>query len=374
MAKKRYDIETKLARRALPARLEPYWRRLAIGEYVGYRQTASNPQGTWVARYRDEDGKQHYKALGCHEELDQAIKAAREWIDSYKKTGGIEPLTVALACRHYVAELRQQGREQAAKDAESRFNRTIYGTRFGSIRLDQLRADHVKKWRDGFEGLKAKSVNRELSVLRAALNLAYRENLTASDNAWRGVRQLSIPDTEATRRTRWLNAHERQNLLEAAHPALAAFVKALLLTAARPGEIAACNVAHFDRRAGVLHIPTGKTGSRSIPLSQAMIELCSRQATDKLPGAPLFTDPDGKRWHKSVWSIWLREARRRAGMDDSVVMYALRHTAISEMIQGGLDAFTVARMAGTSTAMIDKHYGHIFAERTRAALDSVNLA
>jgi integrase len=372
MARQKYDIESRLGRRALSARLEPYWRRLAVGEYVGYRQSGHNPQGTWVARYRDEEGRQNYKALGCFDDYLDAEKAAREWILTFKQSGDIEPMTVALACRHYVGDLRQQGRDQAAKDADQRFARTVYGTSFGKIRISALRADHIKKWRDSFEGIKAKSVNRELTTLRAALNLAFKEGLIQTDVAWRAVRHLKSPEGESTRRDRWLNAEERARLIESAHPALAQLIKALLLTAARVGEIQACNVSHFDRKAGTLHIPSGKTGARSVPLSAAMQELCQEVSKDKLPSAPLFTDPDGRRWNKNTTSIWMREARRQAGLDDAVVMYSIRHTAISEMVQGGLDAFAVAKLAGTSTAMIDKHYGHLCADRTRAALDKMS--
>ena len=372
MARQHYDIETRLGRRALPYRTEPYWRRLGIGEYVGYRVNR-NPPGTWVARIRDEDGRQRYHALGCFEDYLPAEKAAKDWIASFKSSGHVEPLTVALCCKHYVQELRNLGRDKSATDAEGRFSRTVYGTKFGAIKMDVLRADHVKAWRDSFTHLKAKTVNRELSGLRAALNLAFKEGLVTSDLAWRAVKQLKTPEGESTRRDRWLTADERKALLEASHPALAAFMRALLLTAARPGELAACNVSHFDRKAGVLAIPDGKTGARSIPLSNAMIELCQAQSKDKLPTAPLFTDPDGRRWIRGVWAIWLREARRQSGLGDDVVLYSLRHTAISEMIMQGMDAFTVARMAGTSTAQVDAHYGHLCAERTREALDRVRL-
>lgn len=374
MTRRRFDLTTKLSRRQLPPRREPYWHRIALGEYVGFRpSTVWNAQGTWIARYRDDSGRQHYHSLGTFEELDHAIKAAREWLDGFRHSGHREPLTVALACRHYVRELTQQGRTQAAADAESRFSRTIYGTKLGATRLDQLRVDQVKAWRDGFPTIKAKSVNRELAALRAALNLAYHENLIQTNAAWRGVKPLRIPDGESTRRDRWLTAEERKALMAAAHPALAGFITALLLTAARPGELAACNVTHFDRTTGTLRIPQGKTGGRDIPLSQAMVATCQAAARNKLPAAPLFVDPDGRRWQRGVWAVWFREARRRAGLDDDVVLYTLRHTAISEMIVGGLDAFSVARLAGTSTVQIDKHYGHLIAERTREALDRVEL-
>ena len=67
------------------------------------------------------------------------------------------------------------------------------------------------------------------------------------------------------------------------------------------------------------------------------------------------------------------QIRRRALGPRRVVMYSLRHKAISEMIANGIDSFEVARMAGTSTEMIDKHYGHLRHDRMRAKLDAIGI-
>lgn len=45
----------------------------------------------------------------------------------------------------------------------------------------------------------------------------------------------------------------------------------------------------------------------------------------------------------------------------------------SKMIAGGMDSFLVARLAGTSTAMINQHYGHLRHDKTREELDAVKL-
>ena len=54
-----------------------------------------------------------------------------------------------------------------------------------------------------------------------------------------------------------------------------------------------------------------------------------------------------------------------------MVLYTLRHSAISEMIAGGMNAFTVATLTGTSVAMIQAHYGHLFADQVKAALNAL---
>jgi hypothetical protein len=43
------------------------------------------------------------------------------------------------------------------------------------------------------------------------------------------------------------------------------------------------------------------------------------------------------------------------------------------MIVSGIDVFTVAKLAGTSVAMIERTYGHLCADRTRNRLDLVKM-
>ena len=149
-------------------------------------------------------------------------------------------------------------------------------------------------------------------------------------------------------------------------------MRALLLTAVRPGEIASCDVGDFDQAQGTLAL-SGKTGSRVVTLSTAAVEFFKEQARNKLPSAPLLSDAYGNRWNKDSWKKRFRNTVRAAGLPDSVVMYTLRHVGISELIAGGVDVFLVAKLAGTSTAMIDKHYGHLRHAQTRASLDAVAM-
>ena len=67
------------------------------------------------------------------------------------------------------------------------------------------------------------------------------------------------------------------------------------------------------------------------------------------------------------------ETRKRAELPEDVVLYSLRHVAISEMLVGGLDPMTVARIAGTSVAMIQRHYGHLLKDKIVAKLARVKM-
>src|SRR5688500_18523804 len=56
-------IDTRSARAKLTGRREPYWTVLSGGCALGYRKGAKG--GTWIGRFRGDDGRQHYDALGA---------------------------------------------------------------------------------------------------------------------------------------------------------------------------------------------------------------------------------------------------------------------------------------------------------------------
>ena len=112
-------VDTVTGRTKLKSRREPYWARIEQGSFIGFRKL-SEGDGTWIARWRSAEGKQHYKALGHHPDFDMAVKAARQW---FAQCDGATPkmVTVAEACRQYVADRRAREGDANANDAEGRF-------------------------------------------------------------------------------------------------------------------------------------------------------------------------------------------------------------------------------------------------------------
>ena len=139
-------IDTVAARKALKPRPAPYFQRLETGGYVGFRKLATG-NGSWVVRWRDESGTQKNYTLGSFDAFDSACKAAREWIGR-AKGGSSEVVTVSEACRRYVIDRRSEKGENTAKDAEGRFRRQVYGSKFGRIELSALKTAHVTDWRN----------------------------------------------------------------------------------------------------------------------------------------------------------------------------------------------------------------------------------
>ena len=60
-------IDTRSARSRLTLRREPYWTVISGGCALGYRRGSKG--GTWIARFRDDTGRQHYESLGAADDV-----------------------------------------------------------------------------------------------------------------------------------------------------------------------------------------------------------------------------------------------------------------------------------------------------------------
>ncbi len=359
-------IDSKTKRDKLTPRREPYWEILKKGSAVGFRKLESG-DGTWIARWRDDDGKQKYRALGNFERYDDAAKVARDWVEACEQGASPKVTTVKEVCEAYIDALKAEGRRSAANDAEGRFNRLIYGEAIGKLAIDKLKTSAIQKWMneqiddddeaDDDDIRRSKdSANRNLASFKAALNLALRNRLVATDAGWKTI--TAFKKVGARRKDAFLSMEQRTALLKACPEDLQLLTKAMLLTGARPGELARLNASDFDKRLGCLTL-RGKTGERTVAISTAAAAFFAEVGKNKIGAAPMLATAYGQRWNKDAWKKTFKEAVTAAKLPDAVVMYSCRHTAISEMVLAGMDSFIVAKLAGTSVAMIETNYGHL---------------
>ena len=141
------------------------------------------------------------------------------------------------------------------------------------------------------------------------------------------------------------------------------------------GAVAGLIVGNFAKRRGVLTIGKDKAGEdRKIGLQATTAAFFAEQAKDKLPAAPLLARADGQAWNKDSWKYPFKDAAQAAGLPPDSVAYNLRHSAITDLIAlHRLDTATVARLSGTSLAMIDRHYSHLLLDHAAAALAKLAL-
>jgi hypothetical protein len=311
-------IDTVASREKLKPRRESYWQRVRKGCFVGYRKMTASGHGTWMARARDEDNgtKQLFKPLGEFAELpdhlrfDAATKAALSWFDHLGRGGTAVTATVADACSRYVRHLAATKTERAAKDAEARFkNYVLNHARLAATELPKLTPAHLEAWRKSLKNLPTRSggnrgnhrsdstLNRDMTCLRAALNLAYMDGLLTTDYAWRSKLRPIINADQ--RRELYLDRAQRLKFIE---------------QALRPGALAKLKAGDFDKRLKVLKIGHDKSGKdRRIKLPDVTAELFETATKGKLPNAPLLSRGDGKAWNKDAWkvSVWPSHLEQR---------------------------------------------------------------
>ena len=232
--------------------------------------------------------------------------------------------------------------------------------------------------RDDAESIRRRraSTNRTLTILKAALNRAWRARKIASDDAWRRLGSYEQVDAA---RVRYLSMAEAKHLINAAADDFRWRARAALATGARYGELIRLTVADFNPDSGTLHVRTSKSGmGRHIVLDDEGLSLFSVLATGRPAGARLLKRSDGGQWKQSHQARPMREACKRARIEPIATFHCLRHTFCSHAIMNGAPLLVVAKNLGhCDTRMVERHYGHLapsyIADAIRAAAPRFGL-
>src|SRR5262249_11091739 len=154
---------------------------------------------------------------------------------------------------------------------------------FGLTELAQLKTETLRKWHAGLakaaprlrtakgekqnyrkqasdeDGRRARkaSANRTLTVLKAALNFAWREGKGPSGSAWRRVEPFEAVEAA---RVRYLTVPEAKRLLNACVAEFRPMVQAALQTGCRYGELTRLQRQDFNPEAGTLAVRKSKSG------------------------------------------------------------------------------------------------------------------
>ncbi len=404
-------LDTRSGRASLTMRREPFWTVIAGGCAVGYRKGKKG--GTWVARWRAPDGKQHYNALGPADDamdadglgvlsFSQAQEMARTWF-AEQAAGGREhtgPYTVREAIHDYLAWMESEGK-RSVKDSRTRAEALIL-LELGDIEVSKLAASKIREWRDALARAAARTrtrlgdeqryrntpdnpesvrqrrstANRTLTILKAALNHAFNEGRVDSDLEWRRVKPFE--NVEAAR-VRYLSDNEARRLVNACAEPFRSMVIAGLMTGARYGELAALEVADFDRDANAVHIRVSKSGkARHVALTDEGRVFFERATAGKTSNEPIFTKSSGRLWGRSAQFKPLLQACEAASIKPAVGFHVLRHTYATRLVMRSVALPVIAAQLGhVDSKMVEKHYGHLapsyVADTIRAAFGTMGL-
>ena len=204
--------------------------------------------------------------------------------------------------------------------------------------------------------MKPGTVNRELDTLKSILSKAVEWKYLV-DSPARGVKRFRVRN----RRTRILSEDEQVPLLDACErmPKLQALLKLALITGARIGELLA--LRWEDCQDGSLTFWDTKNGKvRRIPITDTIAALLASRPRIH---AWVFTNAKTEKPYTTIRKVFERALDRAKIATGDVTVHTLRHTALSRMIEHGLDDYAVMSISGHSSTRMVERYTHTTLER-----------
>ena len=387
--------DARLAKREQRLRLEtrakPYWMTLNEGEHLGYYRGAR--VGKWLARYRRAGSMANYQQVTVGEADDvvdadgavilnfkQAQEHARQWFSGLDRNGGRRAgaYTVGDALDDYLAGF--QGRDLA--NTRRRIE-AIIRPEMGAHDVDKLTTKAISDWLGALAASPAKlrtakgapqnvretadtdearrrrrsSANRILTILKAALNAAYRDGKVPADDAWRRVKPFAKADAS---KLRYLSDEEARRLVNTLDPTFRPLVQAALLTGARYAELAGLEARDFDRQSQTVWLRVTKAGvARAAYLEGEGVRLFNQATAGKAAGDLIFPRPDGKRWGPSQQARPLAAACIAAKLEPAG-FHDLRRTYGARLALRGVPMVVIAEALGHADERITRrHYAHL---------------
>ncbi|WP_315729124.1 site-specific integrase [Bradyrhizobium sp. SZCCHNS2015] len=386
-------LETREARLRLKPRPKPYYRVMDPGLHLGYRRLKTGT-GKWVVRHYVGEQKYEVETIGPADDSSdadgiailtfaQAQSRAREIRDgrAKKAAGHVGPLTVRKAIADYLAFLENNRR--SAKFSTYAADAFIL-PELGDLEVETLTKDRIEQWHADIAkaGARVRSkkgkeqrfrevvdleeasrrrkstANRILTILKAALNRAWKDGKASSDAAWRKVEPFQNVDAA---RVRYLTHAEVKRLLNGCEPEFRRLVRGALETGARYGELTALRTADFNPDSGTIAIRQSKSGKpRHVVLTEDGVAFFQSVTTGKAGAEIIFTKADGTVWRKDHQKEPMAQANKRATVTPAINFHGLRHTWASHAVMNGVPLMVVAKNLGhADTRMVEKHYGHL---------------
>lgn len=327
-------------------------------------------------RYRAVVRRTGYKARS---DIFPTKKAAEAWARSvereidacrYVDPGAALRTTVAALMGRYLEEVVPT--HKGARWETVRIKSLVAEGEFTRRRLDQLRPDDIRVWRDArLLQVKASTVNRELNLISGVFSHAIKEwSVPLPANP---VHLVKRPPAGKARRRRWSETEIRR-LLDAAgfnesrNPEVGRdYVGWALLvaieTAMRLGELCSLRVGDvdLDGRTATLH-DTKNGDTRVVPLSRRAGELLARLVQGKDEKDQVFPLTSGS------LGLYYREARTKAGLAD-IRFHDARHEAAIRLSKKLPNVIELSAVTGHRSLQSLRIYYHPDAADLAAKLD-----
>jgi len=343
--------------------------------------------------YRTMSGKQRKPAIGLHGKVtaEEARQIAKKWIAAAISGHDISAERQEARAAILVRDLAQKYLDDYAacfkKPSSFKSDKSILNNHvlplIGTKKVSEVtRADieDIKiAIREGRTAARRKAKFRGRSITTGGPGVANRtvsllSKMMGCAVDW-GMRidnpALRIKKFPEHRKDRFLDTDEIRRLLKALDQVglqgtetlhTIAWLRLLLLTGLRLGEIRDLHWNDVDLTRGTLRLRDSKTGARTVPLNEQAVAILQKHSATKTDHFVIQSSTgDGR---PALGRPWQR-IRRLADIDDSANIHCLRHTFASWAVMGGLSLAQTGALLGHKSSQTTLRYADHLTEAIR---------
>lgn len=262
------------------------------------------------------------------------------------------------------------GKDIYAKEHRFRLHLTPFFRQKPLSQISSFDVEKYKKLRID-EAAATGSINRELAALSHLINMSVEWGWLSHVPA--RIKRLK----EDRGRITYLSKEQVKRLIEAAKTHQSSVVYPFIVigleTSMRKSEILSIKLENIDTNKKVIYIPKAKSGARQQPITSNLATFLQGYIDSAEEDQIwLFPSLRSKTGHIENIEKAFRAVVLNAGMDPKQVLrHTLRHTAITHLVQAGVDLPTVQRISGHKSIDMVVRYSHQNGEHISEAMDKL---
>ncbi len=266
------------------------------------------------------------------------------------------------------------------RDVRCTLNRVSWWLHYQGVeqRLWQLSFHMYLGWIEASRrrGLSPRTLGKCLSHLHGFLNHSFRAG-RCECNVLDG---FNLQDATRPEKPRWLTVEEARRLVDACPSKSASERRERIIIllfygcGVRTKELRSLRLQDVDRERQELFIQCGKGGrQRTIPIpSVVYTELLAYLQERGAQRGYLFRSRKSKQISTKGIGQVVKEAARRAGLDDGVTPKVLRHSFATHLMDRGVDLAVIASLMGHRSPQETGVYLHVLEQNTEAAVQHLD--
>ncbi|MDP6923558.1 MAG: tyrosine-type recombinase/integrase [Candidatus Scalindua sp.] len=241
---------------------------------------------------------------------------------------------------------------------------------FGNANLMSISPKMISRYkmsRKG-DGVKPATVNRALSMLSVAFNVAIKEWEWLSDNP---VSKVS-KEKERNKRDRWLSEDEERRLIENSPEWLSEIIVFSLNTGLRQGELISLEWSRVNVFRKTILITEAKNGEqRTVPLNKNALDVVVKKSKVRnLENDYVFLNRDGGKINPISLGYSFRKSLEKTKITD-FRFHDLRHCFATRMAQRGIDIYKISKLLGHMDIKMTQRYAHHSPESLRIGVEAL---